>query len=219
MGTTTSRGIVSRAVGAGFATAIDRIVAAVGNQSGVTLLGGNDLELGYIGPTAARAWVDGYHGATSLQLANYGDLAGCPADRLPRLGDCGTPEHPEWSAEDVWHVAGHPDTVNFPTIYVTSGVQARQWRNLSRYGAVRHGRPLKFLGTLSQIAACEVRPCSRRARNTPGAAWQQLQSQLAADPALGDPDLAASDIAWMAAPPGTTDDGQLADAEHGEQRF
>jgi hypothetical protein len=216
IGTTTSRGTISRGAGAGFAGVVDGIVRAVGERPGITILGGNDIELGYVRPATARAWADGYHGATERLLVNYGDLAGCPGDRVPRAGDCGTAEHPEWSVEDVWHIAGHPNTVNFPTIYVTNGIQARQWRNLSRYGVQRHGRPLRFLGTLSQIAACEVRPCSRRARNTPAAAWHQLRSLLAADPAL-DAELAASDIAWMAAPPGTTDDDQLAGAEPTER--
>lgn len=219
VGTTTSAGTITRAAGTNFAQIIDGVARAVGDRPTVTIWGGNDIELGYIRPTVARAWVDGYHGATERTLVNYGDLAGCPGDRLPRGGDCGTPEHPEWSVEDVWHVTGHPNTVNFPTIYVSSGVQARQWRNLSRYGLNRHGRPLRFIGALSQIAACAERPCNHRARNSPGTAWSQLRSLLAADPAFGSADLAVSDIGWMAAPPGTTDDERWVDNGDQDRKF
>lgn len=201
VGTTTSGGRITREAGAAFARVVDDVARAASGRR-VTILGGNDIELGYIGPTVARSWVDGYHDATERLLVNYGDLAGCPGDRVPHGGDCGTPEHPEWTVEDVWHVTGHPRTVNFPTIYVTTGVQARQWRNLSRYGLARHGRPLRFLGTLSQIAACQARPCSRFTRNTPAAAWHQLRTLLVAEPRLGAADLAASDIGWMDLPPG-----------------
>jgi hypothetical protein len=198
VGTTTSGGQVTNEAGVNFARVVDDVARAVAGRSGhVTILAGNDIELGYVGPKAARAWVDGYHATSKRSLVNYGDLAGCPHNRLPVGGDCGTREFPEWSAEDVWYVTGHPNTLNFPGIYVITGVQARQWQYLSRYGVARHGRPLKFLGVLSQIAACQERPCSRWTRNSSDAAWRQLRTAIATDPALGSPDLAVSDMAWM----------------------
>lgn len=213
VGTTTSSGAVTLEAGATFARVVDDIARSVaGRSSHVTLFAGNDIELGYVGPKAARAWVDGYHAISQRSLVNYGDLAGCPSNRMPAGGDCGSRVYPEWSAEDVWYVAGHPNTINFPGIYVITGVQARQWLYLSRYGVARHGRPLKFLGALSQIAACQERPCSRWTRNSSEAAWRQLRSVISVDPALGPADLAVSDIAWMPpdAPPPAVDTPEAA---------
>jgi hypothetical protein len=116
---------------------------------------------------------------------------------MPSGDDCGSAEHPEWTTEDLWSVIGQPGTVVMPGNYVTNGVQARQWGHLSRYALARHGRPVTFLGVLSQIGACRTRPCTERVRNDAGASWQQLHDVLAADPALGSPTLAVSDIAWL----------------------
>jgi hypothetical protein len=153
--------------------------------------------LGYVGPADARAWVDGYRAGTNRTLLYFGDAAGCPANRVPSADDCGSAEHPEWTTEDLWSIVGRPGTVVMPGNYVIDGVQARQWGLLSRYGLLRHGRPVAFLGVLSQIGACRTRPCTERVRNSAGASWQQLHDVLAADPAFGSPPLAVSDIAWL----------------------
>ena len=76
VGTTTSRGTINRAAGAGFATMVDGLVRSIGDRPGITLLGGNDIELGYVRPGVARAWVDAYHAATDRYGRNWSP-SGC----------------------------------------------------------------------------------------------------------------------------------------------
>jgi hypothetical protein len=197
-GTTTSTGHTSGASGAAFADVAELVARRVAPRSSrVTVYGSNDIELGYVGPADARAWVEAYRSGTDRTLLYFGDAAGCPGERVPSGDDCGSAEHPEWTTEDLWSVVGQPGTVVMPGNYVTNGVQARQWGHLSRYALVRHGRPLSFLGVLSQRGACRTRPCTERVRNDAGASWQQLHDVLAADAGLGSSSLAISDIAWL----------------------
>ena len=151
-GTTTSTGQTSAASGSAFARMADQVAQRVAPRSSrVTVYGSNDIELGYVGPAEARAWVEAYRAGTERTLLYFGDAAGCPGERMPSGDDCGSAEHPEWTTEDLWSVIGQPGTVVMPGNYVTNGVQARQWGYLSRYATVRHGRPVAFLGVLSQI--------------------------------------------------------------------
>jgi hypothetical protein len=190
--TTTSTGTTSAETGTAMAAIAARATARVEPVNpDVWVLGGNDIELGYVDPLSARQWVAAYHAAASRPLVNVGDAAGCPGNRVPSGDDCGSVEFPAWTAADVWAVnGGLGPTFVLPGIYVTDGVQARQWANLEQ-AARQLGGSINFLGALSQIGACQERPCTDRVRNTPEAAWSQLSA------ALGRDGLHVSDMGWL----------------------
>lgn len=191
--TTTSTGRTDAASGAAMARIAAAATARIepGNPQ-VWVLGGNDIELCYVGPDDARAWVAAYHGAATRPLVNVGDAAGCPGNRVPAGDDCGSAEFPAWTAADVWAVnGGLGPTFVMPGIYVIDGIQARQWANLNRFALASAGRPIHILGALSQIGACEERPCTPRVRNDPAASRAQLAAELAR------PDLYVSDMGWL----------------------
>ncbi|MCC6434917.1 MAG: hypothetical protein IT196_07815 [Acidimicrobiales bacterium] len=191
--TTTSTGRTDAAAGAAMARLAAAATARIEPANPqVWVLGGNDIELGYVGPEDARAWVAAYHGVATRPLVNVGDAAGCPGNRVPAGHDCGSAEFPAWTAADVWAVnGGLGPTFVMPGIYVVDGIQARQWANLNRFALASTGRPLHILGALSQVGACQERPCTPRVRNEPAASLAQLAAEL------GRSDLYVSDMGWL----------------------
>lgn len=191
--TTTSLGRIDATAGAFMADVAAAATARIEpTNPQVWVLGGNDVELGYVGPTQARLWVSAYHARAGRALVNVGDAAGCPGNRVPSGDDCGSVEFPAWTAADVWAVnGGLGPTLVLPGIYVTDGIQARQWANLDRFAMAASGRSIAFLGALSQLGACQERPCTDRVRNTPDASWSQLRDELGRD------GLFASDMGWL----------------------
>lgn len=191
--TTTSSGQIDAAAGAAMARVAAAVTARVEPvDPQVWVLGGNDIELGYVGPGPARAFVQGYVGVATRPMVTIGDAAGCPGDRVPQGDDCGSAEHPDWSAADVWAVnGGIGPTWALPGIYVVDGIQARQWANLDRFARATAGRPIQVLGALSQTGACRERPCTDRVRNTSEVAWSQLSGEL------GRSGLHSSDMGWL----------------------
>ena len=113
-------------------------------------------------------------------------------NRVPAGHDCGSAEFPAWTAADVWAVnGGLGPTFVMPGIYVVDGIQARQWANLNRFALASTGRPIHILGALSQVGACQERPCTPRVRNEPAASLAQLAAEL------GRSDLYVSDMGWL----------------------
>ncbi|MEZ5262576.1 MAG: hypothetical protein R2755_12575 [Acidimicrobiales bacterium] len=191
--TTTSTGHTSAASGAAMAGVAARATARIEPVAPqVWVLGGNDIELGYVGPADARAWVAAYHANATRPLVNVGDAAGCPGNRVPAGDDCGSVEFPAWTAADVWAVnGGLGPTFVMPGIYVVDGIQARQWANLNRYALAAAGRPINVLGALSQTGACKERACTARVGNDAAASRAQLAGEL------GRSDLFVSDMGWL----------------------
>lgn len=179
LGTSNFGGLVNRAHGEAWARMVNDVGAylersLVGTQ--VDVAGANDMELDWNTPAATRAWVDGYSALTDFYfLYNFGDAAGCPSDRTPSGDDCGTPTHPEWTVEDVYHISwGAGPSLPLPQIYRNDGTNARQWYRLSLYAADRHGFPMRMSGSLTQHQACLEVSCDPSIDNTPSQGWAQL---------------------------------------------
>ena len=62
----------------------------------VTVAGGDDIEPGWRGPAATRAWIRGYRSVTRTPYYDFGGAAGCPP-----IGWC----QGHWRMEDVWYAA------------------------------------------------------------------------------------------------------------------
>ena len=65
---------------------------------------------------------------------------------------------------------GVPPRYALPEIYLTNGVNAWQWQQLSVYAHANHGSPIYFLGTLTQFQACLGGGCPG-ANNRPSDGW------------------------------------------------
>lgn len=155
-----------------------------GYSSQVTVTGAYDIEIGWNTPAASLALLDGY---ASINVGNpaydFGDAGGCPTTTRD---NCVTGGY-TWPIEDVWQKAyGRAFMYPVPEIYGSSGTNAKQWANLSRYGYNQHGYSISFPGTLSQYQAClDVSdPCTPQSpgatKNTPDTAWTQLYNELQA---------------------------------------
>lgn len=163
--------------------ALDKIVHAKGYQGHLTVLGANDMEPSWSPAQATRAWVDGYASVTHIPLVNFGSADGCPP-----YGHCNN----GWTPEDVWYVSeGSGVSETFPEIYTASGAQAKEWYNLSLYGALHHDRPIHFLGAWTQYEAANL-CCTLN----PQEAFAQLNAALNADPRTAQALEFASDITW-----------------------
>ena len=165
--------------------------------SQVSAAGASDMELGFNGPAWTRQWVDGYSSGPDPipMLIHFGDAAGCPYDG--NTWTCGTPDYPEWSVDDVWYVSyGAPPSFPIPLIYLTSGVHAKQWAQMSSYSYAQYGEPIIFLGAFTQYQACQQRGCDRT-DNTPAQAYQQMMLELGKDPNIAQELRFLTDIKWM----------------------
>ncbi|MFH1446105.1 MAG: hypothetical protein ABIG43_01670, partial [Chloroflexota bacterium] len=163
--------------------------------SQVSAGGASDMELGFNGPDWTRKWVDGYDSVNSAILIHFGDAAGCPYDG--NTWSCGTPQYPEWSVEDVWYVSyGAPPSFPIPLIYLTSGVHAKQWAQMSSFSFSQHGGRIDFLGAFTQSQACQQRGCINT-DNTPAQAYQQMMLELGKDPNTAQELRFLTDIKWM----------------------
>ena len=158
--------------------------------------GANDLEMGWNSAAASRAWADGFSGATSLPYYDYGDCEGCPTGGAV-LGVPGAVVNNGWTQEDVWYVAyGAPSAYPVPEIYLTSGINAAQWQQLSLYGYINHASALFFVGALTQFQACLSGGGCPGADNTPSQGWSQLSNALNGDARTAQTLDWVSDITW-----------------------
>lgn len=164
-------------------------LAAHGYSSRIDITGANDIEPGWSGPKAARAWVRGYDSINEWPYYNFGGAAGCPP-----FGNC----LGRWTLEDVWYVSwGAAPAIPLPEIYTKSGISAQQWYHVSLYSAVHHDSPMAIAGVMSQHRACRQSsdPC-RGMNNTPPRAWHQLSRILNRDRRTAQVLRWVTDISW-----------------------
>lgn len=164
-------------------------LARLGLSGRIDITGANDIEPGWSGPRAARAWVRGYDTVNRWPYYNFGGAAGCPP-----FGDC----LGWWTVEDVWYVSwGAAPALPLPEIYTRSGISAKQWYHLSLYSATRHGSTMTIAGVMSQHRACRQTPDPCRGmNNTPPRAWRQLSTMLNADHRTAQSLHWVTDISW-----------------------
>lgn len=156
---------------------------AQGYSSQVVITGAYDVEIGWNSPSVSLALLDGFASINANSAYDFGDAAGCPTtNRDPCASGSYT-----WTIEDVYQKSyGRSFMFSVPEIYGSSGTNAKQWANLSRYAYNQHGYPITFSGTLSQYQACiDVNdPCTPQSpgatKNTPDTSWTQLYNELAA---------------------------------------
>jgi hypothetical protein len=152
--------------------------------------------MGWNTADASRAWVDGYAAVSSTPYYNYGDCEGCPiAGAVPPTP--GRRINNGWTQEDVWYVSyGVLPAFPLPEIYLTNGVNAAQWQQLSLYAHTNHGSPIYFLGALTQFQACQAGGGCPGANNRPGEGWAQLNRALNSDSRTAQSLNWSSDITW-----------------------
>ena len=164
-------------------------LSANGADRRVEFAGANDIELGWNGPAASKAWVRGYDSAAKWPYYDYGDAAGCP----PRGRCVGA-----WTQEDVWYVAwGAHAAWPLPQIYTPTGSMAQEWFQLSLYSYRQHGWRMTLAGPLAQHTACRQSSDSCRGmNNSPSEAWRQLSRLLNSDPRTAQELRGLSDFRW-----------------------
>jgi hypothetical protein len=161
----------------------------LGIAGSVAIAGGNDIEPGWRGPVATRAWIHGYASATQTPYFNFGGAAGCPP-----YGRC----QGNWTMEDVWYAAwGSGVAVPLPEIYSNSGSNAEQWYHLALYSILAHGRPMQIAGTMSQLQSCwDHHDRCRGISDTPRQSWSQLWRALNSDPRTAQSPPYSTNISW-----------------------
>ena len=170
---------------------VDEWLAGQPYSDRVSVAGAIDAEPSWNTAGNTRAWVDGFTGATTQPLVNFGACDGCPTALRPN-------QQPNngWKVEDVWYIsAGARNTLALPEIYLTGGIHADQWYRVSLHGYTAHGRRIDFAGTLTQFAACQERGCIGT-DNTPAQGWSQLYNAVNADIRTATSLPASSDITW-----------------------
>ena len=167
----------------------DAVIREAGADPWVRITGANDIETGWAGPSDSKAWVKGYASEALLPYYNYGAAGGCPP-----YGTC----NGGWSVDDVWFVAwGMGKGLMVPEIYANSGANAEQWYQLSLYGALEHGKPIRFAGVMTQLASCiDVSDPCEGVSNSPSEGWQQLWHALNADSRTASGLRFLTDISW-----------------------
>lgn len=163
------------------------------------VIGANDFE-SWVGSnctpvsaSAARAWIDGYNGATNkVFFVNYGGADGCPTTSVPSAGGCNS----VFPAETIWRVSWSGLAYPLPEIYTTSGSQASQWKYLSLYSYLNHGSKFTFKGVMTQAGACnQAGPCSGT-NNGPSTGWSQLNTAVNTDSRTATTPDGPTDIRW-----------------------
>jgi hypothetical protein len=164
-----------------------------------------------------KQWVNGFSTTTPRRYFNYGECSNCGNDVFTPLPGVTYEEH-----EYLWYVSwGVPSAFVIPEIYDKYGVNAYQWRNLSRYAALRHEGKIFFSGTLTQWNACKPEIANLRnskcaddkaleflTNNQPHTGWLQLFYALYNDPLTRQSSLFwSTDITWdcRRTPPVTPD--------------
>ncbi|WP_418063512.1 hypothetical protein [Pimelobacter simplex] len=160
-------------------------------------VGGNDFE-DWGRPAwlngASRAWIDGYNGVSGARpMLNYGAAGGCPTSSVPGVGSCNA----GLNAETIWRVSWSGTAYPLPEVYASSGANAKQWRYLSKYAVTAHGSKFFFPGVMAQSGACSQSAAGCPGTgNGPGAAWNQLDTQVNADPATATTPGSPTNIWW-----------------------
>jgi len=192
LGTTNYGRQVTYRHGQAWATMVNQaneLLARLGYGARIDVAGANDIEPGWSGPRAAKAWVHGYDSVNEWPYYNFGAAVGCPP-----YGNCAG----AWTVEDVWYVSwGASPALPLPEIYTGNGANAKQWFHLSLYSAVRHKSRMHIAGVLSQHTACRQSPDPCRGmNNTPPRAWTQLSRLLNSDHRTAQRVRWSTDISW-----------------------
>jgi hypothetical protein len=200
IGTSNYRGATGAAHGQAWGSLVDAVAGWISlppsYASQEAARGANDLEMGWNSADASHGWADGYAAVTNTPYYNYGDCEGCPTAGTV-LGIPGWTINNGWTQEDVWYVSyGVLPAYPLPEIYLTSGVNAAQWRQLSLYARANHGSPIYFLGALTQFQACLAGGGCPGANNRPSDGWAQLYDALNSDWRTAQQLNWSSDIAW-----------------------
>lgn len=145
--TTSNYEIYNAEEAAVFGAAWLAMVSSIADRALVRIEGGTDLEPGWGGLAAARAWVRAYK-ATGRTLYSNASADGCPLAGAG--GGCANGWDTASLAELVWGGGG----VAVPQIYRRDGAQARQWKVLAEYW-LRTGNTPIFAGAMTQHRACK----------------------------------------------------------------
>ena len=178
---------VDQAGGATWANSVvDPVQTWVTNQGlgyQVSPEAGNDMEPSYHGPADTIAWVTGYQNAAGTAndfVLNYGSADGCSWTSYNNT-NCNN----GWTQGDVYKVSwGLTSAYAMPEIYYdpscsVSGVMARQWTLISRFG--HYNRPngaIIFDGPLTQSNGSGGGGC------TSLQAWNAFWAELNTDSSL-----------------------------------
>lgn len=159
----------------------------------VNAAGANDIELAWSSPAAAQNWVNGYDSINETVLYNFGAAEGCP-------NACGGGGY-SWTLEQVWSVTNAGPIYSVPEIYLNDGRNAKQWYELSKYSAARHGYPYNFAGVMTTWGACQQEDddACPYIDNTPIEGWTQLHNLINAvnSPSTWDEITYLTDIMWL----------------------
>lgn len=188
---TNNDGTVTSDAGRALANRVDEAENYAANNFGgqVQVVGADDFEQSFSGPGVARNWMDGYDGANSNPVYNYGSADGCPP-----AGTC----NGGWDASDYWYVSWHGPAWPLPEIYNENGVNADQWKRLSLWSYNNKGSAYAFIASLTQHDACTQNGGCSGTNNTADDGWTQLHDALTsnANTAAGAGGLKATDIGW-----------------------
>lgn len=144
--TTSNYDLYDETEAAGFGAAWLAMVSGIADRGSVRIEGGSDLEPGWGGLAAARAWVSAYKSTGRVLYANA-SADGCPTAGIG--GGCANGWDTGSLAELVWGDRG----VAVPQVYRRDAAQARQWRVLAAQWSRLGGVP-RFAGVMTQQRAC-----------------------------------------------------------------
>lgn len=162
------------------------MVSSIADRGSVRIEGGTDLEPGWGGLAAARAWVSAFK-TTGRVLYSNASADGCPLAGVG--GGCANGWDTASLAELVWGGGG----VAVPQIYRRDGAQARQWRVLAEYWSRMGGTPL-FAGVMTQHRACkQVQNANCPQLSQPHDVAQEQLGRLLGD---GDSLPVGTDVGW-----------------------
>lgn len=160
---------------AGMVRTLYNWVISSGYGGQVKVSGATDIELAWNYAHISTKWVEGFDANDNNQVIfyNFGTCDGCPTRISPNTNpnlvyDWTFPQvhYAAWRAAPAWPI---------PEIYATSGINARQWAYLSKWGVDQGYSKMQFLSALTQFQACGG-SCDGT-DNTPQQAWQQLYDE------------------------------------------
>ena len=184
-GVTNANGGVTYGTGQAWGQMIGDLVNWISNRGyGAQLYaaGAWDVEPGWNGVGVSEAWLNGL--MSTLPASHYYYDFGS-ADDCPPFGSCSN----GWTQADVYHVAwGAAPALAVPQIYVqycncnNSAGQAREWQQVSLWGAVNAGYRINFSAALSQSVACaDMGDSCYLEDNSPQDSWNMLLSYINSD--------------------------------------
>ncbi|MHB8342547.1 MAG: hypothetical protein ACYDB7_15455, partial [Mycobacteriales bacterium] len=157
---------LSYATGEDWAGVVNAVLGKVdsgGYASQVAVLGADDIEDEFAGPTATLDWVAGYSAVAQEGYADFGDAGSCPP-----YGGCLN----GWTPQDVYQVAWGASYAEYPTPEIYSSGTGAEWAYLSANVGY-----ISFFAPLSQYLACQQLsdPCTGT-DFTPSQSWNTLYS-------------------------------------------